>query len=156
MSADRPETVAAVVNASLVMLGPLVLVAAIPLLPSISGTQAVVHGDGYSPLIAFMRNGAFVVAVTSPLAIVAAWRTWVHARKMRTLGVSGSRGILEAAAVGFVIPMIPLAPGIFGHPADALPYIVFYGGVGIIIGLLVGTILWGSATVVVQRFRAGA
>jgi hypothetical protein len=66
-----------------------------------------------------VQFGALIVLI-SPLALVAAWRTWVHAARNRSGGGNGWQGVLEAGAAGFVIALWVLAPGIAMQSAQGL------------------------------------
>jgi hypothetical protein len=90
--------------------------------------------------------------VTGPLAAITAWRTWVHARR-RLEGVASFRGVAEAAGCGFAIALIVLAPGIIFKPLEAPPYVIFYGGVAIIFGALVGAVLHAAALAAMRLAR---
>jgi hypothetical protein len=88
--------------------------------------------------------------VYTALSAVAAWRTWVHALRYMAGESRGWRGVAEAAACGFAVAMLYLAPGIAGRPQEAPPYVIFYGGAAAILGALVGIVLLASARVVVR------
>jgi hypothetical protein len=75
------------------------------------------------------------------LGMVTGWRTWVHALRYLRGASSGWQGVGEAAAVGLLIAVLYLAPGIYMRPREALPYIVAYGGPAAILGAVVGFLL---------------
>jgi hypothetical protein len=85
-----------------------------------------------------------------PLAAVAAWRTQVHAVRYRLGAGDGAQGIAEGGIVGLVVAVAILAGGIFSHPADAPPYVMFYGGIAFLAGLALGFLLWISASLVMR------
>ena len=97
-----------------------------------------------------MQLGALIVLI-SPLALVAAWRTWVHAARYRSGGGNGWQGVLEAGAAGFVIALWVLAPGIAMQPTKAPPYVIVYGGAALILGLAIGVVLRMAAMLVLKR-----
>ena len=70
-----------------------------------------------------------------PLALIAAWRTRVHARRYLKGEGTGWPGVIEAGALGFGIAVLVLSRGILTRPAEALPYVVAYGGIALIVGL---------------------
>jgi hypothetical protein len=158
----RPELVAAFVNASVVaLLPPVALFAAMFFFPGASATTTV-HADETFAGNAWRAIEFFVVAqmFLAPFALLAGWRTWVHARRYcRGLG-TGWQGVVEGGAAGFVRSMIVLLPGIVTRPTEALPYIIVYGGGATILGLVCGSFLWLSAMVTLRmlgvRFAAVA
>lgn len=85
------------------------------------------------------------------LACIAAWRTWVHARRYLGGHGSGWSGVGEGGALGLFLAVLVLSPGIIAHPAAAPPYIAFYGGGGLILGLAMGLVLRTSALLVLRR-----
>jgi hypothetical protein len=80
-----------------------------------------------------------------PLSLIAGWRTFVHARRWLLARQHTWRGVLEAVICGFLCAMPILAPGIVTQPTKAPPYILVYGGLGAIIGLIVGLVLRTAA-----------
>lgn len=149
---DHPETVTAITNAIVVLVLPLVVVGLLALFRTASNTSATVSASPASPVIGAIVGAAFVMMVASPFAMLAAWRTWVHARAWRRGTASAWRGVAEAGASGFLVPLLYLAPGIVTRPTEAPAYIAFYGGAGLIIGLTMGLILSITARVVLRRF----
>jgi len=76
-----------------------------------------------------------------------------HSRSCQALhrwSVRGWSGVAEAAACGFVVALLYLAPGILRRPADALPYVAFYGTAAAIVGTIVGTFLRVTARIVLR------
>lgn len=147
---DRPATLAALVNAVIVYLLPLALAGAIAIFASdySNGGTRVVGVDPdraavWSGRLQVLRGYFFGLA---PFAMVAAWRTFVHARRWLEKGSRGSQGILEGAACGFAGAVLVLLPGIVTKPAQAPPYLLVYGGLAAVLGLAAGTVLWISAT----------
>lgn len=80
-----------------------------------------------------------------PFAVLAAWRTWVHARRWRAGRTTVWPPLAEAAAVGVVVALAYLARGILTRPAEAPAYVVVYGGAALILGAIVGLILRTTA-----------
>ena len=66
-------------------------------------------------------------------------------------GGNGWQGVLEAGAAGFVIALWVLAPGIAMQPTKAPPYVIFYGGAALILGLAIGVVLRMAAMLVLKR-----
>ena len=138
---QRPEGRAALINAVLVMLLPLALVLIVSM-----GVDAgnVVRARVSTPLEYALANLFDTVAylmVFLPLAIVAGWRTWVHASRYREGRGRGWQGVAEAGGLGVILALGVLARGIVTRPADAPPYVIFYGGVALIVGVAIGLIL---------------
>lgn len=88
--------------------------------------------------------------VCAVLAVVAAWRTWVHALRYLSGASRGWRGVGEAAAVGLSVAILYLARGIITRPSEAPPYIFSYGSVAAILGAAVGLVLRMTATMVLR------
>jgi hypothetical protein len=85
------------------------------------------------------RAALMAVAVVSPFALVAAWRTWVHARRRLLTGHGGWSGVLEAGALGFATGAVYLMPSL-ANPAALAPVLI-YMVVATVLGLLVGLLL---------------
>ena len=92
----------------------------------------------------------FLVVLISPLALLVGWRTWVHAQRYREGRGTGWQGVIEAGAVGAGIALWILAAPIVMHPAQAPPYVIFYGGAALILGLLIGLVLRMTAILVLR------
>ena len=88
-----------------------------------------------------------------PLAIVAGWRTWVHASRYREGRGRGWQGVAEAGGLGLILALGVLARGIVTRPAEAPPYVIFYGGVALILGVALGLILRVTALIVLKLSR---
>jgi hypothetical protein len=82
--------------------------------------------------------------------VLAGWRTYVHATRARRGQGRGWQGVAEAGALGFVVALVVLAGGIATRPAEALPYVVFYGGAALMLGLGAGFVLWITAMIVTK------
>jgi len=122
-----------------------------------------------NPTKAAFQNAAIVLivlaVVVAPLAAVASWRTWVHARGYQTGNTTGWQGLLEAVALGFaltlplVLPFVvarQFNPGPWGQPQAfllGLGYVGAYGLLGAAVGLVLGLLLWLSASIVLRIHR---
>lgn len=89
-------------------------------------------------------------AVFAALGAAAAWRTWIHALRYQSGASRGWQGVGEAAAVGLLVALLYLLPGIITRPREAPPYVIFYGSAAAILGAIIGVILRVSATIVLR------
>jgi hypothetical protein len=146
-----PEAAAAVANGVIVLLLPIIM----PMLGHQNSYSTTVHPPGWSPWLAAL--GAFITAarLMFPLAVLAAWRTWVHAARRRR-GTRSWQGVAEAGACGFLIALVVLARGILANPLAAMIYVLVYGGAALVVGLAVGLILHLSAVVVLRLTEPSA
>jgi hypothetical protein len=126
----RERAAAAVVNAVLVLAGPL----AVLWLEHARLDTAI---DG----LTFGRNAAILL----PFAGFAGWRTWVHAARRRAGRATLWQPVAEAAATALVVALLSLAPGILTRPADAPAYVLVYGGGALMLGAITGVILRTTA-----------
>ena len=115
-----------------------------------SDTNTTVYGDVWTPLNPIMATARQFAFVMLPFAAVAAWRTWVHAKRRLALGTSGWRGVGEAGACGLVSVLVVTMPGILTHPAQAVPYVLALGAYAVLCGLLIGLLLRMSALIVLK------
>jgi hypothetical protein len=146
----RPEDLAALVNGLLVVLVPLAfLVLGSYVFDRDSQYSVTVRATDPAPLTAAI-DGMLVLGQIGlallPFAAVAAWRTWVHARRWPK--ERGWQGVADAGLCGLGFALLYLAPGILTHPREAPAYFVVYGGGAMILGLLVGLLLRTAAVVV--------
>ena len=81
---------------------------------------------------------------------VTAWRTWVHAKNWRRRGERGWKGVAEGSAVGFLVALLILLPSIIRRPLDAPPFLVVYGGLAAIVGLVIAFVLRLAAVLVLK------
>lgn len=150
----RPENTAAVVNGLIVLLGPFIfLVGGSLLVPDHTDTSTTVRAPGASPFAAFVDLATTAAAMAPglvPLALIASWRTRVHAKTWLAHEGSGWRGVLEAGGCGFLIALAVLMPGIIRTPLLALPYVIAYGGVAFLLGLALGFVLRGAAVLTLR------
>lgn len=151
----QPEVVAGVVNALLVLLLPVGLcVAAWVGLWFDNSARVSASSRTVRVLVNLFQMGILVEAFL-PLAVVAGWRTWAHARRYRARQGTGWQGVAEAGAVGLFIAIWILRYGIVTRPAEAPPYIIVYGGAALILGLAIGLILRMTAILTLKRTSRG-
>jgi len=153
----RPEAVAALVNGLFVWLLPAGISALFTIGGSLgigaSDTNTTVYADGWNPLDPIMATALRFGIVTLPFAVVAAWRTWVHAKRRRVLGTSGWQGVAEAGACGpaaILIVLIPLMLSRPTHVAQVAPFVLAYAVLAALCGLLIGLLLRVSALIVLK------
>ena len=149
----RSEVVAAVLNGSLVLIAPLALLAVSPhFIPDHTNGSTTVRPPGVGPGVPLLVL-VQVASYLSPFALLAGWRTWVHARKWQEGVGTGWQGVVEAGATGLAVALILLAPGIVTRPLEAPPYVAFYGSAALILGLIVGLILRITAVTYLSSVR---
>jgi hypothetical protein len=101
-----------------------------------------------------MAESAQFTLLVGALAVVAAWRTRVHAQRYQARQSRGWQGVGEAALCGFVIALLYLARGIVMRPGEAPPYIIFYGTAAAILGAIVGLVLRAIAVMVLRLSKS--
>ena len=110
-----------------------------------------------TPLPLFLlRTLLEIAAMMTPFvafALVAAWRTWVHARRYVEGRSTGWQGVAESGAAGFFVALLVLSRGIVTHPAQAPPYVIFYGGTALILGVALGCVLRFAAILTLKLSR---
>ena len=148
---DRAETIAAAINGLLVVMGPSLLLGIAGMLV----TDTAVHPADYSRVAAALAMMSAMVIGLSPFGMLAAWRTFVYARRHRDRHQAGWLGVFEAGACGFAVAVMVLAHGIVTRPREAPPYLLFYGGGALLSGLLVGVVLRTTALIVLHLCRTG-
>jgi hypothetical protein len=140
--------VAAVVNSLVVMLGPALAVLLLP----VPGNSVTAYLPGTSVFAAVIKSVLIPAAFMSPFAAVALWRTWVHASQRRERGTTGLQGVAEAGLLGFSIVFVPIFIAVASHlserPGLTIGYAAFYAGIGLVVGLVFGCVLWVFATIV--------
>jgi hypothetical protein len=153
---QRRENVAAVVNGLLVMLLPLAVLAAGSNITLDNFDGSVTADVPGSPRIwATIRILIPMSLVVFPFALLAAWRTWVYAKRWCDQQDRGWRAVAEAGACGLIPALLYLAPGIVMRPDEAPPYVIAYGGGALLLGVLVGVFLRTTA-ILVLTFRKSA
>ncbi len=152
----RPEEWAAVVNGLVVFSLPPILFGALTLsavpYPAIGQSVSPAGSSSWPEAIRVVVGGA---AAMVPYALVAAWRTWAHARRWES-GDRGWRGIAEAGVCGVAAVLLGLLPATIRHPAQAPPYLIAYGLFGFIGGLPIGLLLFLTARLVLWLTRERA
>jgi hypothetical protein len=144
MKRVRPEVSAAIVNGLVVMLLPLAFMTLALMLPGPRGADAIVVAHVRTTrdvLLDVWKVVAQTAVVMLPFAMLASWRTFVYAKQVLTSQGRGWRGVGEAAVCGFGTLLLYLLPGIVTRPMEAPPYILFYGAVAAVLGVLVGLTL---------------
>jgi hypothetical protein len=156
----RPENTAAVVNGLIVLFGPFALLIVVSLLaPDHSDASTTVRAPGASPfgsLLELAQIAWAMAPVLLPLALIAGWRTRVHARRWLRDESRGWRGVAEAGACGFLIALAVVTAGIIRTPLLALPYVLVYGSAAFLLGLIVGLVLRTAAVLVLWGQRSTA
>lgn len=153
----RAEYAAALTNFLLLFLITIGLMTA----PWRSGGSVHVYAD---PLKAAVSTALLAIMIATPPAILAFWRTWVHAQRFLAREAMGWRGVYEAGALGFALTLVVVPgvvarqfnPGEWGQPQAfilGLGYVGVYGVLGLVVGLLLGSVLWLSARLVLLLYR---
>ena len=88
----------------------------------------------------------------APFALVAGWRTFVHAcGYLEGKGRTG-QSILEAIALGAAVPIFILVPlvavRLFDAPLQAAAYVLAYALIGAVVGFVFGAVLSVTALAV--------
>lgn len=146
----RPETLAGLMNAMAVFVGPIVLLGAGGLVESCETSSSVSADDPHTSALGVV---ATLAGVLVPFAAVAFWRTRTLARRWIRSDAGDWQGVLEAGAVGLAVALMVLLPGTLHDPRSAPPYIAVYGTSGAILGLIVGWILRFVALTTLFRTR---
>lgn len=146
----EPEMLAALVNAVVVLCLPSIVVG-IGVLKALNdpGHSWPVHPGNWSPWLDAIRFFSGSAVFMSPFALLAAWRTWVHATRWRTGNRGRSlQGVVEAGACGLTVALLILAAPTILRPTEAPPYLIAYGGLGLVMGIAVGLVLLVTAAAV--------
>lgn len=135
------------------MNGLVVLLVPIALLMVVNATDSSVpvRPSGWPLVRLIIENLIAYTTVVGPLAMLAAWRTWVHAQRRLDGFDPAWQGIAEAGACGFGIAGAFILPGIMMRRADATPYIIVYGGGALLVGLGCGLVLRMTALWVLRH-----
>ncbi|HYM23230.1 MAG TPA: hypothetical protein VEU08_08480 [Vicinamibacterales bacterium] len=138
----RPEVVAAFVNAFVVLLLPALIGIGVTLFPPNSLGTTVYADNSFAASAARLSEGLAVVEIPLlPFAMLAGWRTWVHAKRYIDGQSDGWRGVLEGSAAGFLGALLVLLPACIVRPLQAPPYVIVYGGGAAVLGLAFGLVL---------------
>ena len=142
----RLATLTALVNSVIFTLMPLVVMLVGGVLAQESSTSTIVRPEG-APPVWLVTAWTWIQMWTAlvPLSFIAGWRTFVHARRWLIMREHSWRGVFEAGVCGFICVLPILAPGIVTQPTKAPPYILVYGGLAAVIGLIVGLVLRTTA-----------
>jgi hypothetical protein len=140
----------------------LVVAVAVGLSMASSSSGVHVYSD---PTKAAIIDVLLPAMFAAPLALLAFWRTWVHAQRFQTRYTTGWQGVLEAAAMGFVLTLPAVLPGVvvrqfnpgeWGQPQAfflGLAYVGIYGLLGAGVGLALGLLLRLSALAALRVHR---
>lgn len=126
------------------------------------GLMASSRADGSvgvyaNPVKAAVSSAMVAAMIATPLGTFAFWRTWVHAQRFLARTTMGWQGVFEAGALGFVLTLPFVLPGViarqfnpgqWGQPQAfilGLGYVGVYGLLGVVVGLVLGFLLWLSA-----------
>src|SRR5262245_15937024 len=153
---DRPATITALANAVVVYLLPRAFAHVVRTLRSPPDTSTSVTAYGPDYLMSRATTIVWYVAAVSPFAFAAAWRTFVHAQRWLEHHDRTWWGVLEAGACGLAGTVLVMLPGILTHPLQAPPYLIAYGTLTVLIGLVVGLILRVTALGVLKLWVARA
>lgn len=141
-----PEKIAAIVNGGALVVLPCTLVAW-SWWTSRGSTAVTTRLD--EARAAATAIGLWMV-VFFPPACIAAWRTHVHAKCYLSNQGGVWRGVVEAAALGFVLPLIIVGRALVTYSLPALLYAVAYGVIGLMAGLTIGLVLQVVALLVLR------
>jgi hypothetical protein len=143
-----PEIIPAFVNGLVVLFLPLARLLLVSFGPD-PNTSVTVHTADWSPLLSVIRTFLGSTAPMVPLALIATWRTWVHARRWREGGRDGT-AIAEAAICGVAVALaFALYGAAFGQssPLVILPGILIVSVLGAVVGAALGLVLYIVAIV---------
>jgi hypothetical protein len=157
----RAEQAAALTNFLVIL-----LIAGLTLAWSPSSGSTVVYAHPTKAAFQAAAMAVMVLAfVAAPLAALVSWRTWVHAQRVMAHETRGWQGVMEAGALGFALTLPFVLPGVvarqfnpgeWGQPQAfmlGLGYVAVYGLLGLIVGLVLGFLLWLSAVLVLRVQR---
>jgi len=145
----------AIVNGLLVLLVPLALMLTGHMLFD-TGTGVTVRAPVSTRLPDLISAAGQTALVIVPFATVAAWRSWVYARRWRLQHDRGWRAVGEAGACFLVVALVLMLPGIVRLTWEAPRFVIVYGGGALFLGLIVGLILRTTAVVVLKLCGSGS
>jgi hypothetical protein len=164
----QPEKVAALVNGLIVLTLPSVISGAAATARTVgfrvrdTDWSVTVHPAGWTPLLPMVAALGDFGPVMLPFAAVAAWRTWVHARRWRAGRPTEWQGVWEAVACGVVTLLILVLPrsarlvtALMTQPIQTLAYLVFSLLVAAVVGLVLGMLLDTAAILVLKMMTSG-
>jgi hypothetical protein len=139
---------AAVVNAAVVLIAPVAFLACVDYTSDAVRpyTQTIVRAA---------LNALAALAATTPIAILVACRTYVHARAYRVRPIAAWRGPFEAAGIAgglALLLMLLITAGTWGRRPTGLvaAYIGFHVVATAVVGLVIGLLLAGVALLVLR------
>ena len=142
----RLASLTALVNGVVFSLIPLLVMLVGGALAQQSSTSTIVRPQDAPPVwLVTMWTWLQAWPALVPLSFIAGWRTYVHAKRWLLTHDRTWRGVFEGGLCGFLCVLPSLAAGIVTQPRKAPPYILVYGGLGAIIGLIVGLVLRTTA-----------
>jgi hypothetical protein len=144
----RPESMAAAVNGALIVLVPTVVAA------SAIYTSTAVRPSPPT-LISSVVAALPVTLGCSPVSLLVAWRTYVHAGAYRLNRLTAWHGPAESAAIGGAIALMLMVPATAATWARepvhlVIAYIAFYVGSAALAGLALGIVLAATAVLVLR------
>ena len=133
------------------------------------GAMASSRPDGsvhvYADPVKAAVSAAFIaLMIATTLGTFAFWRTWVHAQRFLADKTTSWR-VFEAGALGFALTLPFVVPGViarqfnpgeWGQPQALLlgvGYVGVYGLIGMVVGLVLGFLLWLCAVLVLLLHR---
>lgn len=153
----RHAMVAAFVNGFVFSLMPLAMMLVAGALAQGSDTSTIVRPQGAAPVaVVIVSTWIEMWRTLLPLSLIAGWRTFVHARRRLKDDDHSWRGVLEAGLCGFLYVLVILARGIVTQPMQAAPFVIVYGGLGLILGLIVGLVLYATALLTLSVSKRAA
>jgi len=143
-----PAVQAAAVNGALILL-----------VPAMAATYGDYTSDAVRPFPPSVLSSALralpVILAFTPIAMLVAWRSYVHARACRIRPRSAWRGPCEAAAIAGGLALLVMLFATAGTwrrepPVRVVEYIGFYVVATTLVGLMLGIILAITALIVLR------
>jgi hypothetical protein len=94
--------------------------------------------------------------VFATLAVIAAWRTWVHALRFLADGSIGWQGVAEAAACGLAVQLPYLVPSFLTLEPIAPRAVIVVAGIAAAVGCVVGLLLRATALAILKPTQSTA
>ncbi len=156
-AATRHAMVAALANGFVFALMPLAMMLVAGALGQASDTSTIVRPQGAPPVaVVTVSTWVEMWRTLLPLSLIAGWRTFVHARRRLKDDDHSWRGVLEARLCGFLYVLVILARGIVTQTMQAPPFVIVYGGLGLVLGLIVGLVLYSTALLTLSVSKRAA
>jgi len=137
----RPEILAGGLNGLIVLAAPFLLLA-----------LRVADVDAFRTWSVVIRIGSAAPWVIVPFALLAGWRTFVHAQRYRQGHGRGWLGVLEAGVTALGVVSLFVVPLALNEPGEAVLIVVVYGSIVLSMGLLAGMVLRLTALLVLWMF----